>query len=371
MRAALHALLAGFAAALIAFCTLTGSAQAHQTASSTLHGEVRPDEREVDLLLSISPQDLALHLRATPNESGLLDRDQLERLEPRMAEYLSSNLAVDNDGRACEPRREAFVDSERAGGALVFRYTAECTEELGEVDIANRVMLETTGGYTHYGRIQLGDDVHTTIFDRSTPVYSVEVADGGGALAAPDLVEVVGQYLWEGVLHILIGLDHVLFVLLLLVAARDFHRLLWVITSFTVAHSITLVLSALEVVSLSPELVEPLIAASIAWLAIETLLDRKPGRHLFAVTFGFGLLHGFGFAYVLRDNVGLPTETLLPALFSFNVGVELGQIAIVCVAFPLVTWARGKKWGEAVLKVLAAGVLAVSLYWLVTRVGLL
>ncbi|MFW5968010.1 MAG: HupE/UreJ family protein, partial [Persicimonas sp.] len=352
--------LIGALFALVAAFALLPTAAAHQTSSSTLNAEIRPDDDQVDLLLAISARDLASHLDLIEGDGTYADDDDLRRVRPEMSDYLSAELAVENDDVECRPARAEAVDRTGSPDSLLYRYTAQCDDDLGEVEIKNRVMLETPGGYTHYGRIQLGDDVQTTLFDRTTPSYTVEVASTGDEMAEQDTLEMVRLYVWEGILHILIGIDHVLFVLLLLVAARGFHRLLWIITSFTVAHSITLALSALELVSLSPGIVEPLIAASIAWLAVELLLDREPGKHLLAVTFGFGLLHGFGFSYVLRDNVGLPTDALVPALFSFNVGVELGQIAIVCAAYPLVAWARDKEWGEVVVKVLAGGVLAVS-----------
>jgi hydrogenase/urease accessory protein HupE len=349
-------------------------AQAHQTAISTLNVEIRPEKREVDLLLVISPEDLADHLKLDPNGDGYLDQSELPMLERTLASYLEPRLQVTNNGARCEPTHQDFVNTGRRTASLMFRKTVVCDEALGELTLENRVMLEAPKGYTHYSQIQLGKDIHTTVFNPDEPTYTLELADDGESIEAQGFWEVFFQYIWQGVLHILLGIDHVLFVLCLLLAARRFRPLLAVITSFTIAHSITLALSALEVVSLSPSLVEPLIALSIAWVAVELLLESKnrdkeagPGKHLYVLTFLFGLLHGFGFSYVLRDEVGLPTDALVPALLSFNVGVELGQIAIVAVAFPLVVWARKKDWGSIVVKVMAAGVLLVSLYWFVTR----
>ncbi|MFW6057704.1 MAG: HupE/UreJ family protein [Persicimonas sp.] len=378
--------IAHLRAYFVAFFTLCGlllaaPAQAHQTAISTLHVEIRPDDREVDLLLGISPDDLADHLELDPNDDGYVDQAELPLIKPAVGTYLSEKLAVFNDGRECEAAQPGFVESPQRMPALLFRYTAECAGALGEVTLENRVMLEAPRGYTHYGLIQLGEDIHTTVFNGDTPTYTVDLVDStetgeggkvgedGKAFAEPSLWDVLAQYTWQGVLHIVLGLDHVLFVILLLVAARQLRRLLWVVSTFTLAHSITLVASALELVSLSPSVVEPLIALSIAWLAVELLLDRKPGKHIFVLTFLFGLLHGFGFSYVLRDNVGLPTDALIPALFSFNLGVELGQIAIVCLAFPLVAWTRKQEWGRRAMVVVAALVLLVALYWFVTRLG--
>jgi hypothetical protein len=357
---------------------------AHQTAISTLNVEIRPDDREIDLLLVISPDDLTDHLKLDPNGDGYVDQAELPMLKATIASYIEPRLQVTNQGTRCKPTYKDFVDAGRRMATLMYRKTVVCDQRLGELTLENRVMLDSERGYTHYSQIQLGQDIHTTVFTVQEPTYSLEVAQDGAGIAEQGFWEVFAQYIWQGTLHIVLGIDHVLFVICLLLAARRFRPLLAVITSFTIAHSITLAVSALEVVSVSPDLVEPLIALSIAWICVELLLEAKspgensddktssdstssPGKHLYVLTFLFGLLHGFGFSYVLRDEVGLPTDALVPALLSFNVGVEIGQIAIVAAVFPLVVWGRKKTWGSVAVKLVAAGVLLVSLYWFVTR----
>lgn len=349
---------------------------AHQTAISTLNVEVRPDVREVDLLLAISPDDVTDHLKLDPDGDGWVDQSELPYLEPAIGAYFREHLAVANDGEVCRPTYQDFVKTGRRMASLLYRKTVQCDEALGAVELTNRVMLDSKGGYTHYGQIQLGKDIHTTVFDGDAPSYTLAVDPDGTVAVEQSFWDVFAQYIWQGVLHIVLGIDHVLFVLCLLLAARRFRPLLAVVTSFTLAHSITLALSALEVLTLPPEVVEPLIALSIAWVAVELLLEREnkspadkpsPPMHLYGLTFAFGLLHGFGFSYVLRDEVGLPTDALVPALLSFNIGVELGQIAIVAAAFPLVAWAREREFGGKAIKVVVAVVLVVSLYWFVTR----
>ncbi|WP_168210552.1 HupE/UreJ family protein [Persicimonas caeni] len=367
-------------AVVASFVMVSQPAFAHQTAVSTLNVEVRPDKREVDMLLAISPDDVTDHLKLDPNGDGWVDQSELPYLEPAIGSYFEEHLQVTNNGQVCQPTHQDFVDMGRRMASLLFRKTVQCDDALGEVTLTNEVMLASKNGYTHYGQIQIGKDIHTTVFNRDTSSYTVQVGADGQAASEQSFWDVFVQYIWQGVLHIVLGIDHVLFVLCLLLAARRFRPLLVVVTSFTLAHSITLALSALEVLTLPPTVVEPLIALSIAWVAVELLLEAKkpadaskddeevgPPLHLYALTFAFGLLHGFGFSYVLRDEVGLPTDALVPALLSFNVGVELGQIAIVAAAFPLVAWARGREWGSKAIKVVAALVLLVSVYWFVTR----
>jgi len=176
------------------------------------------------------------------------------------------------------------------------------------------------------------------------------------------------RYLTLGFEHILpLGVDHILFVLGLFLLSAQWRPLLLQVSAFTVAHTLTLALSMAGVVSLSPRIVEPLIALSIAYVAIENIAtgDLKPWRP--AVVFGFGLLHGLGFAGVLRD-LGLPAGEFVPALVAFNLGVEAGQLAVLLLAFALLGWCRKADWYRAQVTVPASLAIAlVGLFWAVTR----
>ncbi len=184
------------------------------------------------------------------------------------------------------------------------------------------------------------------------------------------MADVLLDYTVLGFTHIVPkGLDHILFVLGLFLLSTRWKPLLIQVTAFTVAHTLTLALSVYGVVSLSPAIVEPLIAASIAYVAIENVLTPtlKPWRAL--VVFAFGLLHGLGFAGVLQE-VGLPRGQFVPALVSFNVGVELGQLAVIAIAYLVVgIWGSNKSWYRPRVVIPAsAAIAAVGLYWTVERV---
>lgn len=181
---------------------------------------------------------------------------------------------------------------------------------------------------------------------------------------------VARQYLVLGFTHILPkGLDHILFVLGIFLLSTRWKPLLAQVTAFTVAHSITLGLSMYGIVSLPSSVVEPLIALSIVYVAVENLLTRELHSWRVAVVFGFGLLHGLGFAGVLRD-LGLPRAGFATALVTFNVGVELGQLAVIGLAFLLVaSWARRRAWYRRRVVVPASlAIAAVGLFWTVQRV---
>ncbi|MCZ6651381.1 MAG: HupE/UreJ family protein [Acidobacteria bacterium] len=190
---------------------------------------------------------------------------------------------------------------------------------------------------------------------------------GDGGQSSP--AAVAARYLGLGFTHILpLGLDHILFVLGLYLLTTRLRALLVQVTAFTLAHSVTLALSMYGWLSLPSSLVEPLIALSIAYVAIENIVTTqlKPWRP--AVVFGFGLLHGLGFAGVLRD-LGLPRADYATALVTFNVGVEFGQVAVLALAFALSGWFRSRSWYRLRLAIPASTVIAaVALYWTVERI---
>lgn len=186
-----------------------------------------------------------------------------------------------------------------------------------------------------------------------------------GALA------VMGTFIPSGIHHILIGPDHLLFLFGLLLLGGGWRKLVTIVTSFTIGHSITLSLAALDIVNAPARLVEPAIALSIVVVGVDNLLQRKgEGRDLRAYAAGaFGLIHGFGFASVLKE-FGLPQEALGWSLFSFNVGVELGQLAVVLVVASLLAAIRHRsaKAGRAIATGGSIVVIAAGAYWFAERV---
>jgi hypothetical protein len=182
---------------------------------------------------------------------------------------------------------------------------------------------------------------------------------------------IAATYLRLGFTHIIPeGLDHILFVMGLFLMSLKVRPLLAQVTAFTVAHSITLALSMKGVVVLPPTVVEPAIALSIACIGVENILSRGFRWRRTALVFAFGLLHGLGFAGVLR-GVGLPRAQFLPALLSFNAGIELGQLAVIgAAALAVGSWAAGRPWYRARVTVPASAAIAlVGLYWTVERIA--
>ncbi len=183
-------------------------------------------------------------------------------------------------------------------------------------------------------------------------------------------VEVGWIYLKLGFEHILpLGLDHILFVVGLFLLSPKLKPLLAQITCFTVAHSITLALSMYGIISLPSYIVEPVIALSIIFIAVENILSSKLHSWRLVIVFLFGLVHGMGFAGVLKE-LGLPKTQFLNALITFNVGVELGQITVVLICFLLVgLWFKSHKWYHKRIVIPASAMIGiVALYWTIERI---
>lgn len=167
------------------------------------------------------------------------------------------------------------------------------------------------------------------------------------------------------------GLDHILFVMGLFLLSTRLRPLLWQVTSFTAAHTVTLGLASLGVIAVNPAVVEPLIAISIVYVAVENILAKDMMRWRPVLVFAFGLLHGMGFATVLGE-FGLPEQGFIPALLGFNVGVELGQICVILICFAAFGfWFGSKPWYRARISVpLSVLIAAVGAYWAVERMFL-
>jgi len=169
-----------------------------------------------------------------------------------------------------------------------------------------------------------------------------------------------------GIEHILTGWDHLLFLLGLLLCGGGWLTLAKIITAFTLAHSVTLALAVLDIVTLPDRLVEAVIALSIAFVAAENIFTRPVASRRWMVSFAFGLVHGFGFSSALRE-LGLPAKGLLLSLFGFNLGVEIGQGLVVAVAMPALYLLHGTRWEPSVIKSSSVAILLAGLVLFVER----
>jgi len=227
-------------------------------------------------------------------------------------------------------------------------------------------------GHTHLARVTAGGQVVERIARTTTPTIEIAVN--------PSVWAAAWRFLRLGVEHIFTGYDHIAFLLALLLLGGRFVDLVKIVTSFTVAHSLTLALAALGFLNPPTRWVESLIAASIVAVAGENLWALRPGQgksarvasalqHRWRITFVFGLVHGFGFASALQE-LRLPRSALVAGLISFNIGVEVGQVAIVALAFPVLSWLRTLRHFQPLgPRLLSLAIAAFGMVLLVIRLG--
>ncbi len=302
---------------------------------------------------------LTLPLDALPR--GL---DDVDGLPTRVAEYVT--LATDGGACAPVPQPASPPMPGRENVEIVVLYA--CPEAPGELRVSDRLGAALGEGHHTIADVVWPGGRTQIVFESEAPTATVAV--GPGAAAQPTEVgtgSVFPTYLLLGVEHIVLGFDHVLFVLALILGGGGLRAILLIVTAFTAAHSVTLALSVLGVFSIPGWIVEPMIALSIAFVAAENLFRRgRSLSHRWGIGFLFGLLHGFGFAGALKD-VGLPTEGLIWPLVGFNLGVEAGQAAIVALMLPALAWLGRFTWRGAALRAASAGIMAVGVVLLVER----
>ena len=360
---------------LLLLCAWLAPAQAHKPSDSYLGLSMQGARIEGQWDIALRDLDFAIGLDG--NGDGQLTWDEIRARHAAIAAYALQRLQLSTAQGACPVQAgEQLLDHHTDGAYTVLRFTASCpgTAAPASLDIGYTLFADLDPQHKGLLKLTHGGATQTAIFEPDSPRQSL-------SMAAPDRLAQFGAYVKHGIWHIWIGTDHILFLLSLLLPAvllpglRDrqaglktaFYDVLKVVTAFTLAHSITLTLASLSLVSLPSRWVESAIAASVVLAALNNLYPLFRGKRPVAA-FVFGLIHGFGFASVLRD-LGLPQSTLVSSLFGFNVGVEIGQLAIVAVFLPLAWWLR-KSW--LYRQLFTWGSLAIALVaaiWLVERIA--
>ncbi|HEY1107827.1 MAG TPA: HupE/UreJ family protein [Opitutaceae bacterium] len=355
------------------------TAWAHDPGLST--AEVSVSAERIEIVNGFAPDDAKLFLPEGRRGVDRWDEETFPEVRPAL-EAVARQLWVATEGGRPLVLRSArvqllpgdnvsfFLDFVREGGAgpLVFE-----ARKIGGLPTGHRqfVIISDAYGSALAKKLLRDTDASIEALPPGSSSASATTAGGRSAGSGEGDLPTFGGFFKLGVEHIWMGYDHLLFLFALLVVCRTVRKGVAIITSFTIAHSVTLGLATLQVVDLPGRWVEPLIAASIVFVGVENFLRRgAEPRGRWALTFGFGLIHGFGFASVLRDlGVGAAgkSDIALP-LFAFNLGVEIGQLAIAAVALPLL-WQLRKS--EAFVKkgvpVLSAVVALAGLYWLLER----
>jgi len=363
-------------ALLFTLALCAGSALAHKPSDSYL--ALRVDGAALEGQWDIALRDLEYAIGLDADGDGAITWGELRARQAEVAAYALARLALHADGSACRPDMRALLVDEHSDGAYaVLRFDARC-DTAPQRTLAIGYSLFADLDPTHRGlvRVQHGTLTASGVLGPDQPRLEVRLGESSR-------LRQFFEYAREGARHIWIGIDHVLFLVSLLLPAvlvygarawtpaPRFAPAFWdvfrIVTAFTVAHSITLSMAALGVLALPSRLVESVIALSVVLAALNNLYPLVLGRR-WAVACGFGLVHGFGFASVLAD-LGLPRDALLVSLVGFNLGVEAGQLAIVALFLPAAFLARRHPLYRRL--VFAGGSLAIALVaslWMLERI---
>ena len=373
MRASRHAdaraIERGLFSSLIAWCVVllfATSGGAHEIGKTQVQASLLGRSYQIEVV--VDPDALLPSLEAYGQRpiSRELPRDERDRRIAALAGVFLERISVSFDGRPAAAAFEylpssAFNDYAQAPSKVRLRGAVPS----GAADFTFTYGLALG---TYALNVRIGDG----------PVQTQWVV--GGAPSTPVLLtaplppltraEIGWQYFALGFTHILPnGFDHVLFVVGIFLLTSKWRSIVAQVSTFTIAHSITLALTMYGVVSLPAKVVEPMIALSIAYVAIENLIVRELKPWRLALVFSFGLLHGMGFAGVLRD-LGLPRPAFLTALLTFNVGVEAGQLSVIAIAFALCAyWQRRDRvaYRRFIVVPASLAIAAIGLFWTVQR----
>jgi len=378
VHAGWHAAARCLAAGLFALLAATSlPAVAHSTSEAYLTLGTKAGSAAVTGRLDIALRDLDEALSLDRDGNGEITWGELREARAGVAAYAVSRISVGADGQPCASTAgELQVVEHGSGTYAVLALGFECAAPMRELKLDYRLFGDANPMHRGLLKLESGATTRSAVLDPAAPEPQRFV------LAEASNWTTLLTYIGQGVWHIWIGIDHILFLVALLlptvlwreagrwVAAGRFGAVFWdvlkVVTGFTLAHSITLTLATLGWVTLPSRPVESVIAASVALAAANNLWPVIGGRR-WLVAFAFGLVHGFGFAGALAE-LGLPQGALAWSLLGFNLGVELGQLAIVAVFLPVAFALRGTRfYRHAVLIGGSVLIVGVALLWFAER----
>jgi hydrogenase/urease accessory protein HupE len=351
-------------AALGAVSTIIcASADAHPVPFSYIDARVQPGT--VELTIVLHSFDLANDLKIQPPER-ILERDTLNAHESAIIKLVQARLRLAADGDALRSSTWSAPEALPDRQSIRVEASYALVRSAGRIDVATLMFPYDPQHKTFLNVYENNAIAAQAILDKDRRAFEYFAGTRQGLRA------VLQRLVPAGVHHILIGPDHLLFLVGLLLIGGTLKQLLLVVTAFTIAHSITLSLAALGMVIPPANAIEPAIALSIVYVGADNLLVSAGGRDTRAwIAFAFGLIHGFGFANVLRE-MDLPSRALGWTLFAFNIGVEIGQLVFVVLVASLFIWIRSRSEAAGRRLVFAGSIIVMlaGAFWFVQRVFL-
>jgi hydrogenase/urease accessory protein HupE len=342
-------------------------AAAHDPGLSSL--TIRPRTSSLEATLTLAVKDAAQLAELDENHDGTVTQAEFARDRPQLEAEVERQVVIAADGEVAKDKSISSRLDEKNNVEVHLDFDAGVFSSL---EIQSKIIASLPFGHRQY--LQVQNSAGKTVFERllsaSADRATVQMPQTNWRNSAVESIRCFANFLSLGVRHILTGYDHLLFLFGLLLGARGFFAALNIITSFTIAHSITLAVATLHIVQIPSRIVEPLIAASIVFVGVENLLRGEIPKTRRLVTFGFGLIHGFGFASALREaGIASSAGGIVLPLFTFNLGVELGQVMVAAVALPIIWKLRENpifiaRWAPACSAVVAL----LGSFWLVERV---
>jgi hydrogenase/urease accessory protein HupE len=350
MRAIVRALLA-----ILLFCT-SADVLAHSGGTSGF----------ASIVVTGNTVRYSLTLLSVPMPSALAEQMRFGRPDVAptyqpLADAIANKIALRNGDSRCVAGPSQVVPPAARSDSPVVIVDFVCAQPVQVLSIRDDLFDLTGPDYHTIAMIQWTGGSDQFAFATEAREHTTSIGSAGAQATG------TRSFFLMGVEHILLGWDHLLFLICLLLLGGSFWGLIRIVTAFTVAHSITLAAAALGVVTLPSRLVESVIALSIAYVAAENIFlrDRAASKR-WLVAFVFGLVHGFGFASVLKD-AGLPQEGLIWSLLGFNLGVETGQAFVVVITMPLLLWLRSRSWQPRAVAAVSGTVLAIGIGLFVGR----
>ncbi len=344
--------------AVLFFCTYAQWSFAHDAGLSS--ADVVLNENGVDVALTFALQDTEAFASMDIDGDAEVSPEEREAAKPEIATLISKELQLTINERDAKPISIGDVIFDAQNNAHIsFHY-----EPAAEILKMQLLFLDKLpDGHKQFVTIRnaSGENLREKMLTQQENTITVNLSTTKNSSMFKDFFEL-------GVEHILTGYDHLLFLFALLVVTRSFWSAVGIVTFFTIAHSITLGLAGLNLVSLPSTVVEPLIAVTIIYIGVENIFRKKPkGRKW--LTFSFGLIHGFGFASILQEmGIANNEKGIIVPLLSFNLGVETGQIIVTSLVIPIIWWLHKKpKIDEKLIFICSVIVSLAGLYWLIER----